>query len=1332
MTRNASIRAWVWLPILFAATACDCGVKTGRTSNGITLVDPPGDVTQFERNIDLGAVRVSNIASHKVLLQNTGRLSASITSASLTPESSHNFYLKLPATLPVNMAPGDSFEAELRYQPSDVGSDSGTIIIQTSAPATPQYTIHVTGSAGASKIDVCSTDAMHNEICALKQADGKLVIDFGLVKPPASEMKPLVVKSIGNLNLQVTSVKPTMMTTSDYTVQASPLPASLAPQKSASYSVSFSPSVGGEEDGAVEIVSDDPITPRLVVLLKGIGQAPRLCVDPTSVEFGDQTLGTTGSKTLRLISCGAEAVTVTTLGLVVDGSTPANGMTPLFALAGPPTLPLTLQVNASLDLSVTYTPKLFGDDTGLIAITTADGERGRVPLHGHGVGCSLTITPNPVAFGNVSSGAGRTSKILQVRNAGSGACTITAIAPPATAAFTLDKEPKLPDTIAPGQSDTVTVTFAPPTDGPYQDKLVFSSNDSRGNITVPLGGNGIPRPECDLQAQPTALYFAGVSPGQMSTQNVTLTNYGTNDCYIASATMQGMGATSFSVAVMNFPPTSISSGANYTMPVTFAPKTAGNEAATLHIVSSTQAVVFGIPTGGTMASLDIALQGGTLDPKLCVTPASLDFGSVAVGASKDLVFTLSSCGPGTISLRGLKMESGSSKDFTITTAVRVPQFLPSGQSIPVTVHFAPHTATPEFGQALVLSNDPSNPQGHVQMQGNAGTVCAKQLACGTDKLTFATMEVGRSTSLSLVCVNVGTQPLTVTGSAFSPQTSPAFTVSLGTVPAILQPGDSVRVSVTYVPQTAGADSGAIIIDSDACAPASVDLEGTGKAANYPQCLPPQVFQPVVKWSWNGGTTQKSSQQVEISPLVVNLDDDNGDGLVNENDIPEVVFSSCSASECTPLNIMNGGASDVAGVGIARAIHGKDGSEFWTVADPAMKLTVEAQMAVADLDGDNLPEIIAVKHCFNPNSTSSIPFFGHYVSGTLLVFDHTGKLEFETDAWTGDQNSGEMGSAPTIGDIDGDGKPEIVFERTVFHYDGTKWFDTASSGNDGHAAIPSLADLNGDGKLEISSGRYVFEMGGTQLWAFGDATANGPTAIVDVDGDGLPEVLLRPAPDELDVLDGATGKVKYGPFKWQLPVDPMSGMAAGICSAPIAAADLDGDGHPDAIIPSGNLMHVFNILTGKEMWNSPIDDWQGQCGASGTAAFDFNGDGKFDVVYHDVGNIYVFNGPDGQLMYKAPRNSVTLFETPVIADVDNDGHADILMTNQGGFIGGLGGLAGLQALSNVGNNWPATRRIWNEHAYHQSNVNENDSVPRVEAPFWKTTNNWRAQQPLCRP
>ena len=74
----------------------------------------------------------------------------------------------------------------------------------------------------------------------------------------------------------------------------------------------------------------------------------------------------------------------------------------------------------------------------------------------------------------------------------------------------------------------------------------------------------------------------------------------------------------------------------------------------------------------------------------------------------------------------------------------------------------------------------------------------------------------------------------------------------------------------------------------------------------------------------------------------------------------------------------------------------------------------------------------------------------------------------------------------VGDIDGDGLPEIVAVATsgdkliAFEHDGTFKWRSSTVEFLGSPAI-TLADLNGDGTVEIIFGRQVLDAAGTLLW-----------------------------------------------------------------------------------------------------------------------------------------------------------------------------------------------------------------------------------------------------------
>jgi hypothetical protein len=123
-------------------------------------------------------------------------------------------------------------------------------------------------------------------------------------------------------------------------------------------------------------------------------------------------------------------------------------------------------------------------------------------------------------------------------------------------------------------------------------------------------------------------------------------------------------------------------------------------------------------------------------------------------------------------------------------------------------------------------------------------------------------------------------------------------------------------------------------------------------------------------------------------------------------------------------------------------------------------------------------------------------------------------------------------------------------------------------------------------------------------------------------------------------------------------------------------------------------------------------------------FDFDGDGQAEVVYSDEQRLRIYAGATGDVVWSTCNTTGTLQEYPVIADVDNDGHADIVVVSNSYASPGIQcndgtniAQAGVRVFGDAAGTWARTRRIWNQHTYHVTNVNEDGTIPSVEAPNW---------------
>ena len=75
------------------------------------------------------------------------------------------------------------------------------------------------------------------------------------------------------------------------------------------------------------------------------------------------------------------------------------------------------------------------------------------------------------------------------------------------------------------------------------------------------------------------------------------------------------------------------------------------------------------------------------------------------------------------------------------------------------------------------------------------------------------------------------------------------------------------------------------------------------------------------------------------------------------------------------------------------------------------------------------------------------------------------------------------------------------------------------------------------------------------------------------------------------------------------------------------------------------------------------------------------------------------------------------------DVDNDNNAEIVVVSDAFY----GGKVGIQVYGDLNDTWVNTRKIWNQHAYHITNVNDDGTIPQFMAKNWERYNSFRQNQ-----
>lgn len=473
-----------------------------------------------------------------------------------------------------------------------------------------------------------------------------------------------------------------------------------------------------------------------------------------------------------------------------------------------------------------------------------------------------------------------------------------------------------------------------------------------------------------------------------------------------------------------------------------------------------------------------------------------------------------------------------------------------------------------------------------------------------------------------------------------------------------------------------------------------------------------TFEPQQEWSWSSSSIQPEYTRVMTTPMVMNLTDDNGDNVVDENDIPDVIFASYRRGNTSYW---------LSGVGYIRVLSGDDGRELYTYT--AQSVLPNTTVAAGDVDNDGIPEVVAVGS-----------------DNSLLVFSPEGSIEKRIP---GVSVGGWKGDGPSLADLDQDGTPEAVLGFQAFDLDaGTILWDASSSGclrggnlDRAGFTIPYDMDQDVNKTLEVVTSNCILDAAGNVVHRSTE-NLNGFTAIGNLDADALPEIV---------VVSSNRVYVYENDFtlKWSAAI-PTSGSGGG---GPPTISNFDDEPGAEIAVAGSTTYAIIKPVvdssgneSGTVIWESPTQD--SSSNNTGSSIFDFEGDGIAEPVYNDECFIHIYDtrypGTDPRSQkWRLSNTSWTLFEYPVIVDVDNDGNAEIVTsrnddgpvrsscdTNWPDFDPAVGAGDGIRVFGDLADNWVPTRKIWNQHAYHITNINDDGSIPTVQESNIATFNSFR--------
>lgn len=209
---------------------------------------------------------------------------------------------------------------------------------------------------------------------------------------------------------------------------------------------------------------------------------------------------------------------------------------------------------------------------------------------------------------------------------------------------------------------------------------------------------------------------------------------------------------------------------------------------------------FGSSAPSNLASATTPQPPPPPEPVIVVTPDTVDFGTVSGSQPLDMTVTVMNAGGSNLVITAI---NGPASPFSIVDRPSLPLTIAPGQSIDLTVRFAPTGAQAFAGSFTIESNAPLSPSVTVTLRGIGASAPVPNLDFGPALIDFSTGE----SAVAIEVRNTGNADLVI--SSLREPAAPFSFSGLPPVPVTLAPDESFVMTISFSPPAPGVYQGVI-------------------------------------------------------------------------------------------------------------------------------------------------------------------------------------------------------------------------------------------------------------------------------------------------------------------------------------------------------------------------------------------------------------------------------------------------------------------------------------------------------------------------------------------